>query len=201
MVRIFPTALAATALCLGASTPSVDALAKPTAPQLQWQEAEIGVIIHFNMATMANSQGCSQSSAPPDVSLWNASQLNTDQWVEAMTNLGAKYAVYVAKHGCGFCTWPSEVTVPSGDVYPYSVKYAADTTDVVQSFVDSCRAKGIKPGFYYSLGSNAYAKNVLKLSSDDFNNLVLNQTHELWSKYGSLFEIWCVVPCFRCLLP
>ena len=81
----------------------------PSQDLLAWQQSEIGVIIHFNMATMAKTQGC--QGPPPDISLWNPSNLDTDQWVDAMVNLGAKYAVYVAKHGCGFCTWPTSASL------------------------------------------------------------------------------------------
>ena len=156
----------AAALCC--FTAVVVGAAIPTAEQLAWQADEVGVIIHFNMATMVGSQGC--RSDPPDISNFKPSKLNTDQWVEAMVNLGAKYAVYVAKHGCGFATWPTNATFDflPGKEYQYSVKHAPITTDVAGSFAKSCRAKGIKPGFYYSLGSNAYTKGKLKLPTDQF---------------------------------
>lgn len=129
--------------------------------------------------------------------------LDTEQWVDAMENLGAKYAVYVAKHGCGFCTWPTNVSLPflpgAGGSYTYSVAHAANTTDVAGAFVQSCRRRGIKPGFYYSLGSNAYAKESLQLSDDDYNELVLAQTKELWSAYGDLGEIWSVTTACHCV--
>ena len=88
------------------------ALPDPTQDLVDWQADEIGVIIHFNMATMAGTQGCGGPADPPPLSKWNATELDTDQWVEAMGNLGAKYAVYVAKHGCGFLAWESNVTLP-----------------------------------------------------------------------------------------
>ena len=71
--------------------------------------------------------------------------------------------------------------------------HAPNTTDVVSNFVASCRKQGVKPGFYYSLGSNHYASDKLKLTDEQFNELVLAQTAELWSNYGDLDEIWWVV--------
>ena len=41
------------------------ALPLPTQPQLDWQRLEIGVIIHYNIATSAGSQGCGDLSSPP----------------------------------------------------------------------------------------------------------------------------------------
>lgn len=160
----------------------------PTPAHQEWADAEIGVIIHFNMATMIGSQGC--NSDPPDVSKFNPTKLNTDQWVESMEALGAKYAVYVAKHGCGFAAWPTNVSFDFLPSYGYSVKEAPVKTDVAGSFVDSCRKKGIKPGFYYSLGSNHYLSDRLKLSQDQFNQVVMAQVEELWTNYGELLEIW-----------
>lgn len=58
-----------------------------------------------------------------------------------------KYAVLTAKHIAGFCLWPSEYS-------DYSVANSANTTDVVEAFVDACRKRGILPGLYYSSYDN-----------------------------------------------
>jgi alpha-L-fucosidase len=177
-------------LALACVLGTVSALPLPSAEQLAWQADEIGVIIHFNMATMVGSQGC--QSAPPDIANFKPAKLDTDQWVDAMVNLGAKYAVYVAKHGCGFAAWPTNISFPflPNGKYEYSVANAPIKTDVAGSFAASCRKKSIKPGFYYSLGSNHYTKSKLKLPPDQFNQVVLAQVEELWSWYGKLGEIW-----------
>jgi alpha-L-fucosidase len=52
------------------------------------------------MATSVGSQGCPVPGVLPDVKLFNPTQLNTDQWLQSITALGAKYAVLVAKHMC-----------------------------------------------------------------------------------------------------
>eukprot|EP01062_Namystynia_karyoxenos_P053457 TRINITY_DN4328_c0_g1_i1.p1 TRINITY_DN4328_c0_g1~~TRINITY_DN4328_c0_g1_i1.p1 ORF type:complete len:631 (+),score=193.04 TRINITY_DN4328_c0_g1_i1:57-1895(+) len=181
------------AAALLASAVLTGGIAVPSPEQLAWAADEIGVLVTFNMATSAGSQGCGPGNPPPP-STFNPTKLNTDQWVEAMQALGAKYAVYVAKHGCGFTAWPTNVSLPflpgPGGSYGYSVKEAVVKTDVAGSFAASCRAKGIKPGFYYSLGSNAYAKQQLKLSDEQYDQLVVAQVRELWSSYGQLDEIW-----------
>lgn len=65
--------------------------------QLEWQAQEIGVLIHFNMATyVENHDGCTGDRVPP-ISLFNPYKLNTNNWVQTMLDLGAKYAVLVAK--------------------------------------------------------------------------------------------------------
>lgn len=77
----------------------------PTEPQLVWQEREIGVIIHFNMATADGTEGCTPDVVP-DINKFHPDKLNTDQWLQSASDLGAKYAVYVAKHNCGYLSSP-----------------------------------------------------------------------------------------------
>lgn len=56
----------------------------------------MGVLIHFNLATFIDVDGCSGQMVP-NVSLFNPSMLNTDNWVTTMHDFGAAYAVLVAK--------------------------------------------------------------------------------------------------------
>eukprot|EP00730_Choanoeca_flexa_P013674 TRINITY_DN5578_c0_g1_i1.p1 TRINITY_DN5578_c0_g1~~TRINITY_DN5578_c0_g1_i1.p1 ORF type:complete len:595 (+),score=124.83 TRINITY_DN5578_c0_g1_i1:96-1880(+) len=180
-------------------------LPKPSKPQLNWQRDEIGVIIHYNMATQAGTQGC-QLASPPDLKTFSMPASNaTDQWAEAMVALGAKYAVYVAKHSCGFTTWPTKATLPNKTLYPYSIANSpASGRDIVADFVNSSRAKGIKPGFYYSVVTNAYLRvasgtvhnsssvgpNQAVVTQEQYEDIVLAQVAELWQEYGQLGEIW-----------
>ncbi|MDE7152531.1 MAG: alpha-L-fucosidase [Candidatus Amulumruptor sp.] len=55
------------------------------------------------------------SQPPSDASNFNPTQLDTDQWLEAASKLGARYAVLVAKHCSGFSLWPAAM-------HDYSVK-------------------------------------------------------------------------------
>ncbi len=65
--------------------------------QLDWQAQELGVLIHFNMAThVENHDGCTCDMVP-SISRFNPYLLSTDNWVETIVDLGAKYAVLVAK--------------------------------------------------------------------------------------------------------
>ena len=61
------------------------------------------------MGTAVGDQGCTESimteDGVPPASTFNPSNVSTDQWLESIVALGAKYAVYTAKHAYGFCTW------------------------------------------------------------------------------------------------
>ena len=64
--------------------------------QLQWQAQELGVLIHFNIATYIANDGC-EGQIVPNISLFKPYLLNTDNWVQTMVDFGAQYAVLVAK--------------------------------------------------------------------------------------------------------
>ncbi len=64
--------------------------------QLAWQAQELGVLIHFNIATYIDADGCSGQMVP-NISLFNPYMLNTDNWVQTMVDFGAVYAVLVGK--------------------------------------------------------------------------------------------------------
>src|SRR5882724_755042 len=80
---------------------------KPSPQQVEWQDLEFGVIIHFGTNTFLDREW-GDGTADPKV--FNPSELNAEQWMQAMQAAGAKYVVLVAKHHDGFCLWPTEQT-------------------------------------------------------------------------------------------
>ncbi|MCL5098100.1 MAG: alpha-L-fucosidase [Candidatus Omnitrophica bacterium] len=171
-------------------------LVKPTPDQVAWQDMEIGLFIHFNIFTYhpwINTYPKSRADLPsPD--LFDPEHLDTDQWIEAAKAIGAKYAVLTAKHGEGFCLWPTEA-------YDYGVKQAKwlrGQGDVVAAFVKSCRKYGIEPGIYCAVNCNVYM-DVLeggRVKSGDhadqvrYRGICEQQLSELWGRYGPLGEVW-----------
>jgi len=167
----------------------------PTKAQIEWAEAEIGVLIHFDMPVFKPDYYWRRDIGKhPDASVFNPTELNTDQWLEAAKSIGAKYAVLVAKHCSGFSLWPTEA-------HDYNISnspYKNGKGDIVKEFVESCKKYGIKPGIYASTTANGYLQvdNPGKVISGDpeeqkrYNKIVQQQLIELWTNYGELFEIW-----------
>lgn len=167
----------------------------PSPSHLEWADAEIGAMFHLDMQVFEPSyQWRATRDYQPDVSVFNPTELNTDQWIESVRAAGATYAVLVAKHCSGFSLWPTEA-------HPYSVKntpWRNGQGDIVRDFIESCKKYGVKPGIYASTTANAYMKvdnPGLVLSGDSaeqqrYNEVVKTQLTELWSRYGDLFEIW-----------
>ena len=166
----------------------------PNAIQQAWAEAEIGVLIHFDMPVYKDDYNFREWGSHPAASTFNPTGLNTDQWLETASRLGAKYAVLVAKHCSGFSLWPTEA-------HDYSVKsspWKDGKGDIVQDFITSCKKYGIKPGIYASTTANGYlyvdnpgrVQEGSPVTQEEYNKIVTQQLTELWSNYGELFEIW-----------
>jgi len=165
-------------------------LPRPTPQQLAWQDFEIGMFIHFDMVTYT---GKMKPRTPADVNIYNPTKLDTDQWLQVAKAMGAKYAVFVAKHCTGFMSWQS-------DAYPYGVKqtrWRDGKGDVVKDFIASCSKYDIRPGLYASASSNAWwgidNPGVIKWGNkkqEDYVKACEKMMTELWSNYGPLTEIW-----------
>lgn len=170
-------------------------LVKPTKEQIQWADAEIGVLIHYDIQVFEPSyEWRDQWGYQPDPAIFHPGQLDTDQWIRTAKEAGAKYAILVAKHCSGFSLWPTEA-------HTYSVKstpWKNGEGDIVGDFIKSCKKYDILPGLYYSTSANAYYEvdNPGVVASgnpqeqEEYNAMVIQQVRELWTHYGELFEIW-----------
>ena len=170
-------------------------IAKPTEKILRWQDLELGVLIHYILDIYKpdchQKQKIIAEEIPP--SSVNPARLDPEQWVRSAWEMGAKYAILVAKHGTGFALWPT-------DVNDYSCKYMpwkGGRGDIVGEFIAACRKYGLLPGLYYHPTCNGYygINNDLKYDYkgemyQHYVRCVERQVEELWSRYGELFEIW-----------
>ncbi len=184
-------------LALATAQPAGVKLVQPTPEQAAWQDLELGLFIHYDMPVFKPGWDHRQYEKRPEPSLFNPRKLNTDQWLEAARAMGAKYAVFVAKHGSGFMGWQS-------DLYPYGMKqspFQNGQGDIVRDFVNSCRKYGIQPGIYAHMGCNGF----LEVDNPGLVNrgrggdlekqaryarICEGMLTELWGNYGELSEIW-----------
>lgn len=194
-------------MVMGAATPLVVAFSAkaaspagsrpmPTPEQVAWHDAEIGMFFHWDIHVQRHTVDGKPRALPEGAtnvpaSFFNPERLDTDQWMEAVKALGAKYAILTAKHGSGFMHWQS-------NAYDYGMRQAAyrdGRGDVVKMFVESCRKAGIKPGLYLSFDNNHYmrvgrfkAKDAEALAN--YKRVCVQMASEVWGNYGDLFEIW-----------
>jgi len=153
---------------------------KPSPQQLEWQDLEFGVIIHFSTNTFLDREWGDGTASP---SVFNPTQFDPDQWMQAIKAAGAKYVVLVAKHHDGFCLWPTDQT-------DYSVKaspWENGKGDVVGDVARAARKYGLKFGVYLSPWDRHDPRYKDAAAYDAYYNAELT---ELASNYGDLVELW-----------
>ena len=153
---------------------------KPSPQQVQWQDLEIGAIIHFGPNTFQDREW-GDGTANPQV--FNPSQFDPEQWMRAIKAAGAKYIVMVTKHHDGFCLWPTEQT-------DYSVKnspWQGGKGDVVGAVAAAARKYGLKFGVYLSPWDRHEPRYA---NSAEYDRYYAAELDELALRYGELVEFW-----------
>jgi len=167
----------------------------PMKKQVEWQEAELGMIFHYDISIFSDRWERNNTVREGyDLKIWNPKSLDTDQWIQIAKEAGCKYAVITATHFQGFLNWQS-------DIYPYGMKqvpWKNGKGDIVAEFVQSCRKYGLKPGIYMSTHRNFFNqvdKHKVNWGNGgkeqyEFNQICERMVEELCTKYGELFELW-----------
>jgi alpha-L-fucosidase len=162
--------------------------ATPSPGQVAWQDAEIGMFIHFAPNTWQDSEYDRRDTPLDKIT---PDKMDTDQWVRVAESMGAKYIVFVAKHVGGFCMWRTDTT-------DYSIKNTAwrgGKGDVLADLSASCKKRGMKLGVYLSPRDDTFgAQTSGKCATPDlqakYDNVYRQQLTEVLSKYGDMFEVW-----------
>lgn len=177
-----------------------EVLPLPTPAQLNWQDAELAVLISYDLHVFDGekyNQANNRIIPIPDINIFNPKQLDTDQWIRAVRDMGAKIAILTATHETGFALYQS-------DVNPYcmkALKWKDGKGDIVRDFVASCRKYGVQPGIYIGIRWNSFLGVHDFMMPDDgsqfqknrqafYNKMCEGMTEELMSRYGDLAIVW-----------
>lgn len=115
-------------------------------------DAKLGIFIHYGIYAV---KGIPESWSflngeigyddyMSQLSGFTASKYDPDAWCDLFVRAGAKYAVLTTKHHDGVALWDtaaSELSV---------VKKTPAGRDLLGPYVDACRKRGLKVGFYFS---------------------------------------------------
>ena len=153
---------------------------KPSPQQVAWQDLEIGVIFHFGTNTFLDREW---GDGTAQARVFNPSDVNAEQWIEAVKAAGAKYVILVAKHHDGFCLWPSELT----DYGVKSSPWKNGHGNLVREVALAARKNGLKFGIYLSPWDRHDPRYADPAAYDKY---YLGQLDELSSSYGELEEFW-----------
>jgi alpha-L-fucosidase len=174
---------------------------------VEWEAMGYGMFIHFGMSTYVGNE-LPDGKAP--ASKYGPDALDVDQWISVARDAGMKYAVLTAKHVAGHCLWPSRHT-------DYSVANSTDKTNVVEKFVEACRKRKVKAGFYYCSwdnhnrfgsktpsdggdwnGMNSFpasqVENPPPYTTSLYQSFQTAQITELLKDYGPIGEMWIDIP-------
>ncbi len=173
-------AVGAHALGARFSDPRQTRLAVPNRQQLAWQDAELGLFVHFGVNTFSDREWGLGNEDPGS---FDPARLDAAQWARAAKAGGFRYMVLTAKHHDGFCLWPSRLTTHSVASSPWR----GGRGDVVREFSDAARAEGLRVGFYLSPWDRHAPSYGAGRAYDDF---YIGQLTELLTQYGSIAEVW-----------
>jgi alpha-L-fucosidase len=151
----------------------------PTSAQLQWQNSQLEMFVHFGMNTFTDSEWGTGKENPQQ---FNPTAIHASQWASIAKLEGFQYLILTVKHHDGFCLWPSKYTEHSIKNSPYK----NGSGDIVKEVSAACRAAGIKFGFYLSpwdRHDSTYGTNL-------YNTYYCNQLVELLTNYGEIGEVW-----------
>jgi alpha-L-fucosidase len=179
-----PPRFSSIALSLGIMFASANAQSfpdlKPSPQQVEWQDLEMGAIIHFGPNTFLDQEW---GDGTADARLFNPTQFDPEQWMQALRSAGFKYVIFVAKHHDGFCLWPTAQT-------DYSVKsspWENGRGDVVKRVEEAARKYGLRFGVYLSPWDRHEPR---YSNSAEYDKYYGEELDELLQGYGDLVEFW-----------
>ena len=124
-----------------------------------------------------------------------------DQWAQLAEDAGMRYAVLTSKHHDGFTLFNSAQPYSVGNTIAISTNISPAGRDVAREFADAMRARGLRPGFYYSLldwqhpdayemALPAYPRTDAPRDHARYTAYVRAHVNELLTGYGPLSTIW-----------
>ncbi|MDX1364380.1 MAG: alpha-L-fucosidase [Arenibacter latericius] len=184
----------------------------PTPNQYEALKNEFIAFIHFGPNTFTRMEW---GNGMEDPKIFDLKNLDTDQWVKAMSDAGMKKVILTVKHHDGFVLWQSRYT----DHGIMSTPFKDGKGDVLRELSESCKKYGLKLGVYLSPadlyqieneeglygnlseytertiprpveGRPFENKTTFTFKVDDYNEYFLNQLFELLTEYGPIHEVW-----------
>ncbi|KAH7352871.1 hypothetical protein KP509_19G068200 [Ceratopteris richardii] len=180
MIFLYSRCISAAMITKMTSLPPLIVLPIPSQAQLQWQQREVIMFLHFGMNTFTDREW---GSGAEDPRLFNPSSLNASQWVSVAKQLGISLVILTAKHHDGFCLWPSAYTDHSVSKSPWK----RGKGDVVGELAKAAQKQGIELGMYLSPWDEhdpTYGNTLL------YSQYYMGQLRELLTGYGHVSEIW-----------
>ncbi|MGE5834936.1 MAG: alpha-L-fucosidase, partial [Acidobacteriota bacterium] len=144
----------------------------PSARQLAWHEMEFYGFLHFTINTFTNREWGYGDESP---ALFNPTDFDADQIVEAAQGGGMKGLILTCKHHDGFCLWPSRYT-----------EHRVTNRDYVKEISAACARAGVR----FGVDLSPWDRNHKDYGRPAYLTYYRNQLRELLTQYGPVFEIF-----------
>lgn len=168
------------AVALGAScSKKVAGGPVPSPAQLEWQQMEYNMFVHFGPNTFSGLEWGKGTEAED---LFNPTNLDCRQWAATAKAAGMKGIIFTAKHHDGFCLWPSKTSTHT----VAQSSWRDGKGDVLAEISEACREYGLKFGVYIS----PWDRNHPAYGTPEYNNVYVQALEEVHSNYGPMFEHW-----------
>ncbi len=147
---------------------------------------KFGMFICWSFSTFSDQEW---TPGVKDVSYFNPSGMDTDQWCRVAKEAGMGYILFLTKHHDGFCLWDTKTTDWKATKSPLG-------QDVLAAVKKSCDQYGLKLALYFSEGDWTWpGAETPATGSDKFvggKNAELKkaQLKELLTQYGPIAYIW-----------
>lgn len=160
------------------SSPEVERITGvvPSARQLDFLGLEYYNFIHFGMNTFYRREW---GDGTEELSSFNPTALDTDQWCSVLKETGSKGVIITAKHHDGFCLFDTKLT-------DHNVMNTPFGKDIVALLAESCKKYDLKLGIYLS----PWDRHEKTYGTDAYNDFFVAQLRELCTNYGELFCLW-----------
>ncbi len=134
---------------------------------------KFGMFICWSFSTFSNVEW---TRGVKDVSWFNPTGCDTDQWCRIAKQAGMGYILFLTKHHDGFCLWDTKTTNWKVTKSPLGI-------DVLAKLKKSCDKYGLKLALYFSEGDWTWPgkKNP---------EMKKAQLKELLTNYGPILYIW-----------
>jgi alpha-L-fucosidase len=162
----------------------------------EWfNQARFGMFIHWGVySILARGEWVRYNERIPSSEYeklawkFNPKNYQPQEWVNLAHEAGMKYMVLTTRHHDGFSLFDSEAS-------DFTAPKTAAKRDLIAEYVEACRKKDMKIGFYYSLLDWRYSAYFSGPKEDPkgwtkFLEYVHAQVKELCTNYGKIDVLW-----------
>lgn len=151
----------------------------PSQKQIEWQQMEYYMFIHFGMNTFTDKEWGDGGENPE---FFNPTALDCRQWAATAKAAGMKGIIITAKHHDGFCLWPSKYSTHTVRESPWK----EGKGDILKELSEACKEYDLKFGVYLS----PWDRNHPDYGTPAYNEIFANTLTEVLTSYGDVFEQW-----------